>query len=105
LEKFRGLLAVVGAALSVCSDVEPSSAPRGPPDVIVHSYTSRMVYVILAEAYNDAIDVAKGSSLEPKDVECERISLKVKVLKMWETRKAVIGWTAWPTSLVQFLFS
>ncbi|KAI0276271.1 hypothetical protein BGY98DRAFT_901410, partial [Russula aff. rugulosa BPL654] len=68
-----------------------------PPDILTYSYASRMVYVTPGESYDHAVDIAKESFLELKDVERERISLEVHVvLKNQQTRRtAEIGRTAW----------
>ncbi|KAH9988036.1 hypothetical protein BJV77DRAFT_906152, partial [Russula vinacea] len=78
-----------------------------PPDVLTYSYATRMVYVTPGETYDHAIDIAKDSFLELKDVERERISLEVHVvLKNQQARRtAEIGRTAWPVvvaSLARF---
>ncbi|KAN0114195.1 hypothetical protein V8E52_006993 [Russula decolorans] len=77
-----------------------SSAPRArvPANVITYSYASRLVYVATAETYDDAVDLAKESFPELKDVERQRIRLEVHVmLKDQQVRKtAEIGRTAWP---------
>jgi hypothetical protein len=66
-----------------------------------------MVYVTPGETYDHAIDIAKDSFVELKDVERERISLEVHVvLKNQQARRtAEIGRTAWPVvvaSLARF---
>ena len=93
-----------------------------PPDILTYSYASRMVYVTPGETYDvspasrllplsetvlvlmltsfslqHAIDIAKESFVELKDVERDRISLEVHVLlKNQQTRRtAEIGRTAW----------
>lgn len=113
---------------------ESSSAPRTPVDVITYSYGTRMVYVAPAPTYDvrplpiycfakftprkrltdrpllcvqDAINLAKETFRELKDVERERISLevRVKLLQTRESKMAEIGRTAWPivvASLVRF---
>ncbi|KAN0114194.1 hypothetical protein V8E52_006992 [Russula decolorans] len=75
-----------------------SSTPRAPADVLTYSYASRMVYVATAETYDHAIDIAKETFLELKDVERQRIKLEVHVmLKNQQVRRtAEIGRTAWP---------
>jgi hypothetical protein len=106
------------------------SAPRPSPDVLTYSYASRMVYVTPGDTYDvrpfpsttaslasllidlnthvqQAIDIAKESFLELKDVQRELISLEVHVvLKNQQVRRtAEIGRTAWPVvvaSLARF---
>lgn len=73
------------------------TGPRVSPDILTYSYASRMVYVTPGETYDHAVDIAKQSFIELKDVESERISLEVHVvLKNQQTRRtAEIGRTAW----------
>jgi len=83
------------------------AGPRVPPDILTYSYASRMVYVTPGDSYDHAVDIAKESFLELKDVERERISLEVHVVvKNQQTRRtAEIGRTAWPVviaSLARF---
>ncbi|KAI0275827.1 hypothetical protein BGY98DRAFT_1172080 [Russula aff. rugulosa BPL654] len=73
--------------------------PSRPPTVITYSYASRFVYVTPAETHDGAIDIAKESFRELKDVERERISfeIRVKVMNTQQPRTAEIWRTAWPT--------
>ncbi|KAF8489553.1 hypothetical protein F5888DRAFT_1638548 [Russula emetica] len=94
----------IGSLSQISAAVPPgpassSSAPRAPPDVITYSYASRMVYVAPGETYDHAIDIAKESFLELKDVEPQRINLEVHVVlrdHQQARRTAEIGRTAWP---------
>jgi len=66
-----------------------------------------MVYVTPGETYDRAVDIAKESFQELRDIERERISLEVHVvLKNQQMRRtAEIGRTAWPVvvaSLARF---
>jgi hypothetical protein len=66
-----------------------------------------MVYVTPGETYDHAVELAKESFVELRDVERERISLEVHVvLKNQQVRRtAEIGRTAWPVvvaSLARF---
>lgn len=84
-----------------------SPAPRAPPDIITYSYASRMVYVVTAETYDHAIDIAKETFQELKDVERQRISFEVYVVLKGNSvrRTAEIGRSAWPfvvSSLARF---
>jgi hypothetical protein len=111
-----------------------SSAPRARPDVITYSYASGLAYVVPAETYEvrplpiyrfakfapskrftdrpprriqDAIDIAKESFPELKDVERERISFQIKVNlpSTQESKNALIGRRVWPivvASLTRF---
>jgi len=74
-----------------------TTASRVAPDILTYSYVSRMVYVTPGDTYEHAIDIAKESFKELKDVERDRISLEVHVvLKNQQTRRtAEIGRTAW----------
>ncbi len=105
-----------------------ASAPRASPDVITYFYASRMVYVAPADTYDvrpipiyrfaqvwseqlltdrpfltrqGAIDIAKESFRELKDVDRDRISLEVHVklskerASTMKTATAEIGRSVW----------
>ncbi|KAH9996659.1 hypothetical protein BJV74DRAFT_760130, partial [Russula compacta] len=69
-----------------------------PPDILTYCYGSRLVYVTPGETYDHAIDIARESFHELKDVDRERIRLEVRVTlsNQHERRTAEIGRTAWP---------
>ena len=108
-------------------------APRASPDVITYFYASRMVYVAPADTYDvrpipiyrfaqvwseqlltdrpfltrqGAIDIAKESFRELKDVDRDRISLEVHVklskerASTMKTATAEIGRSVWPSSTI-----
>jgi len=91
-------------SLSQVSAAAPSvpaasgSAPRAGPDILTYSFASRMVYVTPGESHDHAVDIARESFIELRDVERERITLDVHVvLKSQQVRRtAEIGRTAWP---------
>ena len=112
-------------SLSQVSAATPSalaasgSAPHVAPDILTYCYASRMVYVTPGESYDvrpcphnvsfpffadrlyasqHAVEIAKESFIELKDIECERIALEVHVVLKNQQfhRTAEIGRTAWP---------
>ncbi|KAH9955855.1 hypothetical protein BC827DRAFT_1116149, partial [Russula dissimulans] len=71
-----------------------------PPDILAYCYRSRMVFVVPAETYDQAIDLAQESFPELRGVERGRIRLEVRVVLSGNPpgrrQSAEIGRSAWP---------
>jgi len=70
-----------------------------PPDILTYRYDSRMVYVLPAETYDKAIDLAQETFPELRDVERNRIHLEVRVVLTRSSNEhrqtAEIGRSVW----------
>jgi len=73
-----------------------STTGRISPDVLTYTYGPRMVYVAPGKNYDEAIDIAKETFPELRDVERDRICLEVYVaLPDQQKQTAQISRSAW----------